>query len=262
MIIDLKNRKALVTGGGTGIGQYIVKSLADAGARVAFTSRKKDSLQKTLKMLKNGKEHFPCQIDLSKKGSAKKLKLKIKKNFGNIDILINNIGHTLNKKDPFCAVEDWKKVMNLNFFTSVDMVNNFIKDMEKNNWGRIVNITSVAGMEISGPSTFNASKAALTAYTKSVGRALALEKKNVVMTAVAPGVIITEKGHWNNKTSKSKHAKEYLKNRSALGRFGTMDELTGIIVFLASDKASFFHSSIIHADGGHSKHYMSDTYLK
>ena len=153
-------------------------------------------------------------------------------------------------------------LMNLNFFTSVDMVNNFIKDMEKNNWGRIVNITSVAGMEISGPSTFNASKAALTAYTKSVGRALALEKKNVVMTAVAPGVIITEKGHWNNKTSKSKHAKEYLKNRSALGRFGTMDELTGIIVFLASDKASFFHSSIIHADGGHSKHYMSDTYLK
>jgi len=133
--------------------------------------------------------------------------------------------------------------------------------MKKKNWGRIINITSVAGMEISGPSTFNASKAALTAYTKSVGRALALEKKNIVMTAVAPGIIVTEKGHWNKKTSNSTHAKQYLKNRSALGRFGTMDELTGIIVFLSSDKASFFHSSIIHADGGHSRHYMSDTYL-
>ena len=80
----------------------------------------------------------------------------------------------------------------------------------KKNWGRIINITSVAGMEISGPSTFNASKAALTAYSKSVGRALAIEK-NIVMTAVAPGVIVTKEGHWNSKTSKSKHAKNYLK---------------------------------------------------
>ena len=83
------------------------------------------------------------------------------------------------------------------------------------------------------------------------------------MTAVAPGVIITKKrviGIF--KTSKSLHAKKYLKERSALGRFGTMDELTGIIVFLSSDKASFFHSSIIHADGGHSKHYMSDTFFR
>ena len=66
--------------------------------------------------------------------------------------------------------------MNLNF-TSVNVINNFIGDMKKNNWGRIINITSVAGMEISGPSTFNVSKAALTSYTKSVGRSLAIEKK-------------------------------------------------------------------------------------
>ena len=81
-------------------------------------------------------------------------------------------------------------------------------------------------MEISGPSTYNTSKAALTAYTKSVGRALALEK-NVVMTAVAPGIVITEKGHWSKilKTN-PRHAKKYLKERVPLGRFGTMDETT------------------------------------
>ena len=261
MIISLKNKKALVTGGGTGIGQYIVKALAEAGAKVAFTSRTKSHLDDTFKLLKNNKSHFGYKIDLSKLEKIPKFKKILNKKFGKIDILINNIGHTLDIKDPFCPINDWKKVMNLNFFTSVSMVNNFIDDMKKKNWGRIINITSVAGMEISGPSTFNASKAALTAYTKSVGRALALEKRNVVMTAVAPGIVITKKGHWNFKTSKSKHAKKYLKNRSALGRFGTADELTGIIVFLSSDKASFFHSSIIHADGGHSKHYMSDTYL-
>ena len=67
MKISLKNKRALVTGGGTGIGQYIVKALSDAGAKVAFTSRKKTSLDSTLKMLENKKLHFPCQIDLSVK---------------------------------------------------------------------------------------------------------------------------------------------------------------------------------------------------
>ena len=153
-------------------------------------------------------------------------------------------------------------IMRLNFFVAVEMVNHFINDMKKKNWGRIINITSVAGMEICGPSTYNVSKAALTAYTKSVGRALALEKYNIVMTAVAPGIILTKSGHWNKilKTN-PKHVKKYLKDRVPLGRFGTMGETTGIIVFLSSDFASFFHSSIIHADGGQSKNYMADTYF-
>ena len=92
--------------------------------------------------------------------------------------------------------------MDLNFFTAVNVTNKFIKDMKKKNWGRIINITSIAGIEISGPSTFNASKAALTAYTRSVGRQLAIEKRNIVMTAVAPGIIATERGHWNKKDEK------------------------------------------------------------
>lgn len=263
MKIDLSKRIALVTGGGTGLGRYIVKALADSGARVAFTSRNRKSIEGTLKLLSNPSLHKGYLIDLVKKDQVKNLYKKFKKDFKKIDILINNIGHTLNKKNPFSKVDDWKEVMNLNFFTSVDMVNHFIPDMKKKNWGRIINVTSVAGMEISGPSSFNASKAALTAYTKSVGRALALEKRNIVMTAVAPGIVYTEKGHWDKILKKNpRHVKKYLKDRVPLGRFGTMDETTGIIVFLSSDHASFFHSSIIHADGGHSRHYMSDTYLK
>lgn len=263
MKIDLKDKTAVVTGGGTGIGRYIVKAFADAGAKVAFTSRSKKSIRETLKLVSVSKNHKGYNIDLSKKGNVSKFYNKVKKDFKHIDILVNNIGHTLNKKNPFSKIENWEKVMRLNFFTSVEMNNHFIGDMKKKNWGRIINITSVAGMEISGPSTFNASKAALTAYTKSVGRALALERRNIVMTAVAPGIVFTEKGHWTKMIKKNpKHAKKYLKERVPLGRFGTMNETTGIIVFLASDHASFFHSSIIHADGGHSKHYMSDTFFK
>jgi NAD(P)-dependent dehydrogenase (short-subunit alcohol dehydrogenase family) len=261
MLINLKNRKALVTGGGTGIGKAVVKALAEAGASVAFTSRNKVSITETLNMLNNDINHKGFKVDLSNKKNVAKFYRKITKEFGKIDILINNIGHTLNIKDPFTDIDNWEEVMNINFFTSVNMVNHFIKDMRKKNWGRIVNITSIAGLEISGPSTFNVSKAALTAYTKTVGRSLALEKKNIVMTAFAPGIIMTEKGRWNKKTINSKHAKEYLKHRTALGRFGEMSEITGAIVFLSSDHASFFHSSIIQADGGQSKQYRADTYL-
>ena len=264
MKISLEGKIALVTGGATGIGRGVVKSLANSGAKVLFTSRNKSSIQKVLKNdLKNSKKHKGYNIDVSKEKNVKILYNKIKKEYGGVDILVNNIGHTLNIKNPFCKIKDWKSVFELNFFTAVNLVNYFINDMKKKNWGRIINITSVAGMEISGPSTYNCSKAALTAYTKSVGRALALEKKNIVMTAVAPGIVITEGGHWSKIMKKNpKHAKKYLNERVPLSRFGTMDETTGIIVFLASDQASFFHGSIIHADGGHSKHYMSHTYLK
>ena len=213
MIISLKNKKALVSGGGTGLGQYIVKALADAGADVAFTSRNEKSLKQTHNLIGNQKKHLPYKIDLSKKGNVEKLRNKLKKEFGTIDILINNIGHSLEIKKPFAHIKDWEKVMRLNFFIAVEMVNHFIDDMKRKNWGRIINITSVAGMEICGPSTYNVSKAALTAYTKSVGRALALEKYNIVMTAVAPGIILTKSGHWNKilKTN-PKRVKQYLKD--------------------------------------------------
>ncbi len=259
MEISLDKKIALVTGGATGIGKGIAKALSDSGAIVIITSRNNRNIRNTLKIL--SKKCFGYNIDVSESKNIEILYKKIKKKFKNVDILVNNIGHTLNIKDPFAKIDNWKKVMDLNFFTTVDVTNRFIKDMKRKNWGRIINITSIAGIEISGPSSFNASKAALTAYTRSVGRQLAIEKRNVVMTAVAPGVIPTEKGHWNKYNLKSKHAKQYLKHRTALGRFGTIDELTGIIVFLCSDKASFFHGSIIQPDGGQSRQYMSFNYL-
>ena len=259
MKIDLKGRVAIVTGGATGIGKGIAIALSKANANVIITSRQKNEIKKTLKKL--NKKSIGLNLDVTNQNDLDKLYKETIKKYKKVDILINNIGHTLGIKDPFSPIEDWKKILNLNLYTTINVTNKFVDQMKKRNWGRIVNITSIAGLEVSGPSTFNVSKAALTAYTKSVGRQLAIEKRNIVMTAVAPGVIPTEKGHWNKKNLKSSHALKYLKNRTALGRFGKIDEITGIVTFMCSDKASFFHGAILQPDGGQSRQYMSFNYL-
>ena len=140
--------------------------------------------------------------------------------FGKLDILVNNVGHTLEITDPYTSKEDWSEVMNLNFLCHVEVTNKFLPLMKKNDWGRIINITSIAGLEISGPAPFNAAKAALTSYTRSVGRLLAYENKNIVMTAIAPGVVVTEGGHWEKILKENpEHAKKYLDERVPLKRF-------------------------------------------
>ena len=134
--------------------------------------------------------------------------------------------------------------------------------MKKNGWGRIVNITSCAGLENMGPVTYGVSKSALTAYTRTMGRILATEAKNVVMSAFLPGLVLTERGHWAKvlKTRPS-HATKYLKERTTLGRFGTPNEISPIVVLMCSELASFSHGAIVPVDAGQSRHYMYFNYL-
>ena len=114
--------------------------------------------------------------------------------------------------------------------------------------GRIVNITSCAGLENSGPVTFTTAKASLTAYTRSMGRCLAIDSPGVVMTAVYPGVIITPGGHWDEiiKNNPS-HAEKYISERCPLGRFGEIDEFVPTVLFCV--RKFTLPGSIIGVDG-------------
>lgn len=263
MKISLKDKVALVTGGANGLGRDISLKLSRAGAAVAYTSRDVGALDSLTNEL-GSSINLPIKADITKSIELNEAYRKIVAEFGRVDILVNNVGHTLEIKDPYEANKDqWAMVMNLNFLAHVEMTNAVLPSMKANDWGRIINITSLAGLEISGPAPFNAAKAALTAYTKSVGRLLALERRNVVMTAVAPGIVVTKGGHWEKILQENPdHAERYLRERSALGRFGTEDEVNDIVVFLASEHASFFHGSILQVDGGQSRHYMYNTFLE
>lgn len=224
MNLGIEGKTALVTGGSRGIGAGIVKALQAEGVEVFITSRSLPDVPPS-----------------------------------HVDILVNNIGHTLDIKDPYCDYTEYQRVMDVNFFQAVRWSNKYIPGMKKKGWGRIVNITSCAGLENMGPVTYCAAKAALTAYTHSLGRVLASESPGVVMTAVYPSVIKTEGGHWDKQTPE--HTQKYLAERVPTGRFQTVEEFAPVVAFYCSQHASSCHGAIIGADQGQSRHFSSHTYL-
>jgi len=257
MKLGLKGKRALVTGGASGIGKAIAISLAKEKVTVVITSRKKSVLKDTIKELGGSKAgHLGIVTNITNESAPAKLAKKIWKNFGQLDIVVNNVGDTLGITDPYCSISDWRRVFRLNLEIAIELNNFFIPYMKKQDWGRIVNITAGASMENSGPVPYCSIKAAYTAYTRCMGRILAIETKNVVMSAVLPGVILTETGHWQKVLGeRPEHAETYLKERCPLGRFGQPSEISPMVVFLCSNLATFCQGAIVPVDAGQAKHY-------
>jgi NAD(P)-dependent dehydrogenase (short-subunit alcohol dehydrogenase family) len=261
MDLKIEGKTALVTGGCNGIGKSISLALANEGVNLTLTTRNKSKVKNFIKELTEFDIKVKIiELDFLKNNWFKKFKRSIAKD--KFDILVNNAGHTLNITNPYCDIEDWNKIIELNFLAPVQISNLVIPKMKKNNWGRIVNITSVAGLENSGPVTYCVSKAQLTAYSRVMGRILATENQNIVMTAVFPGVIATKGGHWEKMKKKNpSHVKRYLASRTPLKRFGSEKEVADAVLFHCSELASFSHGAIIAVDGGQSKNYMPYSYI-
>ncbi len=233
-----------------------MKDLAREGVSIVVTSRDENGLNETLREI-GGREagHYAIASKLTDEGAPRALAKDIHENFGDIDIVVNNVGSTLQITDPYCPVSEWRKVFRLNLEVHVEINNSFIPHMIEQKWGRIVNISAGSAMENNGPVTYCSIKAALTAYSRCMGRVLAPE--NVVMSALQPGVVFTERGHWAEvMKTRPEHAEKYLKERTRLGRFGKPEEISPMVLFLCSNLASFCQGSIVPVDGGQAKHYF------
>lgn len=257
MELGINKKTALVTGGATGIGFAICKELATEGVKVIFTSRNSKSVKASQKKLKKiNSSCYGIVCDVTKRSSRLSLlkKLKVK---DCPDIIVNNVGDTLNILDPYCSLSDWTKLFNLILGTAIEINNFFIPYMSKKKWGRIVNITAGASYENSGPVPYCTFKAAFSAYSRCMARVLATEKNNVVMSAVLPGLVLTERGHWSKVLkTRPQHAKKYLKERTTLQRFGTPEEISPMVALLCSDKASFCVGTAIPVEGGQARHFF------
>jgi len=245
---------SLVTGGRTGIGLGIAKELVKRGQKVYVTSRSKGDVSV------DGIELIHCDATTSE-GVGYLLRYMTERNL-KVQVLVNNIGHTLSIVDPFCDIANWEKVFSVNLYGAIRTTNAFVPLMAELEYARLINIASNAGIENSGPVTFTTTKAALVAYTRSIGRVLATKYPNVVANAVLPGVVITPEGHWQEIISSSpERAEKYLAERCPLGRFGEIDEISSFVGYLSSKQNSFSHGSIIPLDGGQAKGLLTYSYL-
>lgn len=246
MNLNIKNKIVLVSGGTNGIGREIINKFLSEECVVINAS-------KNIKKNKNKNEiQFKC--DFSKKKQIYHLIKILKKKKLQPDIIINNVGSNLNFQNPLGNIDEWEKVFQLNLNSGIILNRAFMQNMKKNRWGRICHISSIAALENQGSPHYCASKAAINAYVRSVGRYVS--KDGIIMTAVMPGPIFIKKGYWDKKNRiNPQYVKKWLKDRVAIKRFGTGEEISNFVVFLCSEHSSFAVGSCFLLDGGQGRSF-------
>lgn len=249
-IFSLVGKNAVVIGGAGGIGQAIAKGLAFYGANVAIASRKLEGLQKAAQEIKEevNKEIKIFQVDAGSEESIKSLVENVISDMGRVDILVNSQGLNLKHNALEFNMEDWDKVFNINVKGLMMCCKEFGKVMVKQNYGRIINVSSVRGARAcgNGNAGYCSSKGAVDMMTRTLSFEFA--PYNITVNAVAP--TLTETPMMENFFKQNPTIKETLSKSHPLGRLGTPDDMIGASVFLASEAASYVTGQIIYSDGG------------
>jgi 3-oxoacyl-[acyl-carrier protein] reductase len=255
MDLGIIGRRALVTGAGRGLGRAIAQALAREGVKIVCVSRTGSDINSLIDSIGGESSgHLGIVMDLMPEGAPATLVTRMA-DFGKIDIIVHNAGGTLNISDPFCSIEDWRKVYRFNFELAVELNSMLVPEMQQRKWGRVCHISSISAMENQGPVTYCAMKAALTAYTRSMGGVVAPD--GVVFSAVLPGAVFTEGGYWDIASrERPEHVHKYLTERQRIGRFGRPEEIGNYVAFLCSELASFNTGSIVPVDGGQGRGYF------
>jgi 3-oxoacyl-[acyl-carrier protein] reductase len=233
---------ALVTGAARGIGRACAEILSENGFTIAIHYRSGEQEAKQLAESLPGSKIF--QADLAFADQCKDLITAVKKEFGRIDVLVNNAGMSSDQIITFAKPTDLENILDINFKSVFHLSKNVSKVMIKQKAGRIINITSVIGHTGNGgQSMYAASKGAVTAFTKSIAHDLA--KFGINANCVAPGFIDTDM------TDKlPEETKQYILAKVPLGRLGSAKEVANAVEFLASPGASYITGSTIHVNGG------------
>ena len=245
--LDLSGRTAVVVGGTTGIGRALTLGLAQAGADVVPTSRRKDVVDEAAALVEaEGRRTLRVMTDVADEASIAYLLAAAIEAFGKVDILVNCAGRTKRTPTLDLSDEEWNGILETNLTGTLRTCRVFGRHMIERRYGRIVNIASltsfVSMMEVAA---YSASKAAVASLTKSL--AVEWSRHGVMVNAIAPGVFRTA---LNQTLLDTTPRGQELLMRTPMGRFGKVEELAGAAVFLASDAASFVTGHMLVVDGG------------
>jgi 3-oxoacyl-[acyl-carrier protein] reductase len=255
MDLGIKGKVALVTGGSRGLGRACALALAHEGANVAICARGEERLGQTTKELqKLTTKAKGYTADVSSPDGPAKLIEQVEHDFGQVDILVNNVGGSLATRDLLSSSEDdFAKVMDANLWSAVRLMKLVVPKMQARKWGRVINIASIYGREHGGPSApYMTAKASMIAATKHL--ALSVTKDGITANSVAPGSIIFPGGGWERFVQNSPKAvvDEFIARNLPMGKFGWPEPVGATVAFLASKQADLITGVCINVDGGQS----------
>jgi 3-oxoacyl-[acyl-carrier protein] reductase len=245
-MIDLSNKVALVTGGSRGIGRAIAIQLAELGADVAINYQSNsEAAQEVVEIIRShGRQTIAIQADVRDLKAVSAMVKQLKKELGGLHIVINNAGVTRDTLMMRMKEADWDLVLDTNLKGAFNVIKAAQRPMLRQRYGRIVNISSIAGVGgNAGQANYASAKAGLIGLTKSVAKELG--SRSITCNAVAPGYISTDL----TATLSEELVKE-AKRLTPLGRLGTVEDVAKAVAFFASDAAAFITGQVLNIDGG------------
>ena len=247
---DLRGKVAIVTGGNGGIGLGMARGLANAGALVAVAARNKEKSSSATRELRAlGTEAIALDVDVADEASVSAMVGETVAHWGRLDILVNNAGINIRKPADELSLDEWRKVLDTNLTSAFLCARAAYPEMKRAGGGKIVNVGSI--LSIFGASfapVYGASKGGVVQLTKSL--AVAWAKDNIQVNAVLPGWIDTDLTKRGRREVPG--LEERVLARTPAGRWGNIDDLAGIAVFLASAASDFLTGAAIPLDGGYS----------
>ena len=241
-MIQLENKRALVTGATGEIGIAVARLLHDNGCEVFLSGTREAVLQKYTKDL-GARAHFAV-CNLRKREHAENLIETCIETMGGVDILVNNAGITVDTLFVRMSDQQWNDVLELNLNSSMVLARGAMKSMMKARWGRIINIASVVGVTgNAGQSNYAASKAGLIGMSKSIAQEVA--SRGITVNCIAPGFITSA---MTNKLSSEQQSRILAK--IPMGRMGEPDDVAETVLFLASKAANYLTGQTLHVNGG------------
>ncbi len=245
----LEGKNAIITGAARGIGEGIAIKFAEQGCNVAFTYVSDSSAEKakTLedKLMAMGVKAKAYQSNAGDYAASEIFVADVLKEFGTIDICVNNAGISKDNLLLRMTPEQWDDVIQINLKSVFNMTKQVIKPMMKARSGSIINMSSIIGeMGNAGQSSYAASKAGIIGFTKSIAKELG--SRNIRCNAVAPGFVETDMTHY----LKDGEGAEKYKADIPLGRFASTEDIANVCLFLACDMGSYITGQVISACGG------------
>lgn len=245
-MIRFEGKSALVTGASRGIGKAIALRLAELGAKVAVNYLKSEgpAYQVVQTIQAGGGDAIAVQGDVSVFSEAQRVVKATLDHFGRLDIVVNNAGTTRDTLLALMKEEDWDLILTTDLKSVFNVSKAALRPMMKQRYGRIVNITSVAGITGNpGQTNYSAAKAGVIGFTKAMAKEYGV--RGIAVNAVAPGYVPTDLTN-----PLPQEVKDALLKLTALQRFGTCEEVADAVAFLASDAARYITGQVLPVDGG------------